>query len=138
MALSDLKNILVIDDNETDLLIAQIVLQKAGFNGIITIKNSVNTGMEYLLSIENNTESWPEIIFLDINMPLVNGFGFLDSFENLSKSFVEKVKIAVLSSSDNKKDADKFSSKKYVIDFMSKPLSIESFKRLVVKYISIT
>ena len=133
MALNDLKNILVVDDNDTDLLIARIVMEKSGFTGVTVVKNSGKSAMEYLNSIQNAPEQWPELIFLNINMPVVSGFAFLENFENMGEAFSSKVKIAVLSSSDNKSDTDKFAANGYVIDFVPKPLSIEGFKSVIEK-----
>jgi len=133
MALSNLKNILVVDDNDTDLLIARIVMEKSGFTGTTVIKNSGKSAIEYLNSVQNTPEQWPELIFLDINMPVVSGFAFIENLENLDKAFTSKVKIAVLSSSDNKSDMERFATNRYVIDFVPKPLSIEGFKSVIEK-----
>lgn len=134
MALENLKNILVIDDNDTDLLIAKIVVEKSGFKGSIITKNSGKSALEYLESIINKPEFWPSIIFLDINMPVVNGFVFLYEYEKMKEEFRKVSKIAVLTSSDNKTDMERFLVSESVIDFVSKPISIEGFKLVAEKY----
>jgi CheY-like chemotaxis protein len=134
MGVSSLKNILVIDDNDTDLLIAKIVIEKSGFVGKITTRSSGKSALEYVNSIINTPEEWPDVIFLDINMPVVSGFGFIEGYEKIGKTFTDKVKIAVLSSSDNKSDMERFASSGYVIDFVPKPLSIEGFKLVAEKF----
>ena len=63
MLLSDLTNILVIDDNDTDLLIAKIVIEKAGFKGTIITKNSGKGALEYIGSVISTPEKWPSIVF---------------------------------------------------------------------------
>lgn len=134
MAQTNLKNVMVIDDNDTDLLIAKIVIEKSGFKGNIVTKNSGKSALEYLESIQNNNEIWPDVIFLDINMPVVNGFVFLYEFEKMNEDFRKKVKIAVLTSSDNKTDMEKFMVSEAVIDFVSKPISIEGFNTVAEKF----
>lgn len=134
MAQTNLKNVMVIDDNDTDLLIAKIVIEKSGFKGNIVTKNSGKSALEYLEGIQNNSEIWPDVIFLDINMPVVNGFVFLYEFEKMNEDFRKKVKIAVLTSSDNKTDMEKFMVSEAVIDFVSKPISIEGFNTVAEKF----
>jgi CheY-like chemotaxis protein len=134
MALETIKNVLVIDDNETDLLIARIVIEKSGFKGNIVTKNSGKAALEYLNTISSNFESWPNIIFLDINMPVINGFAFLFEYEKFSEKLRTISKIAVLTSSDNRTDMERFLINDGVIDFVSKPISIEGFKAVINKY----
>lgn len=134
MALDTLKNVLVVDDNDTDLLIAKIVIEKSGFKGNIVTKNSGKGALEYLESVMASPEQWPDVIFLDINMPVVNGFVFLFEFEKMDEAFRNKCKIAVLTSSDNKTDMERFMVSSAVIDFVSKPISIEGFRTVAEKY----
>jgi CheY-like chemotaxis protein len=134
MALENLKNVLVVDDNDTDLLIAKIVIEKSGFKGNIITKNSGKSALEYLESVKNNNDQWPNVIFLDINMPVVNGFVFLFEYEKMEQAFKDKCKIAVLTSSDNKTDMERFMVSDAVVDFVSKPISIEGFKTVAEKY----
>ncbi len=134
MALENLKNVLVVDDNDTDLLIAKIVIEKSGFKGIVITKNSGKSALEYLESVQNTPDLWPNVVFLDINMPVVNGFVFLFEYEKMSSAFKNKCKIAVLTSSDNKTDMERFLVSDAVIDFVSKPISIEGFRTVAEKY----
>lgn len=134
MALENLKNVLVVDDNDTDLLIAKIVIEKSGFKGNIVTKNSGKSALEYLESVQNNPEDWPNVVFLDINMPVVNGFVFLFEYEKMAQEFKNICKIAVLTSSDNKTDMERFMVSEAVVDFVSKPISIEGFKTVAEKY----
>ncbi|MFN0049190.1 MAG: response regulator [Cytophagales bacterium] len=134
MALENLKNVLVVDDNDTDLLIARIVIEKSGFKGNIVTKNSGKSALEYLDTVQNTPEEWPNVIFLDINMPVVNGFVFLFEYEKMAAEFKKVCKIAVLTSSDNKTDMERFMVSDAVVDFVSKPISIEGFKTVAEKY----
>ena len=134
MAVDNIKNVLVIDDNETDLLIARIVIEKSGFKGGIVTKNSGKSALQYLSSITSKPENWPNIIFLDINMPVINGFAFLFEYEKMDAELRKISKIAVLTSSDNRTDMERFLINDGVIDYVSKPISIEGFKTVVEKY----
>ncbi|MDX2189012.1 MAG: response regulator [Bacteroidota bacterium] len=134
MPTTEIKNVLVIDDNETDLLIAKIVIEKTGYKGNIITKSSGKAALEYLASIQNSPEKFPNIIFLDINMPVINGFVFMDEFEKMPYEFTKHIKLAMLTSSDNRSDMDRFNNSEFVIDFVSKPITFESFNALAAKY----
>ena len=87
------------------------------------IKNSGKSALEYLEKNKNNIADLPELIFLDINMPIVDGFVFLFEFERFSEAIKNKCKIIILSSSDNKRDIDKIVNNDYVVKFITKPLT---------------
>lgn len=128
-----INKILVIDDNETDLLIAKIVIERAGYKGLLTTKNSAKSALEYLNSLVNSPENWPNAIFLDINMPLINGYGFIEEFEKFDYAFVTKTNIIILTSSDNRTDFEAFQLKPFVKDYMPKPISPDGFLEVIQK-----
>lgn len=125
--------ILVIDDNDTDLLIAKIVIERTGFKGNLTTKTSAKSALEHLNLLTNSQENWPNVIFLDINMPLVSGYGFIEEFEKFSPDLIAKTNIIILTSSDNKTDFEGFKSKVFVKDYMSKPISPDAFLETINK-----
>lgn len=72
----------------------------------------------------------PNIIFLDINMPVMNGFEFLEKFSELPKYFTEDILIVFLTTSNWSKDKERSVSNNLVFDFLEKPLSKETYKRI--------
>lgn len=128
-----IERILVIDDNDTDLLIASIVLDRSGFKGNLITKTSAKSGLEYLNGLNENISEWPNIIFLDINMPLLNGYGFVEEYEKYGSTIKNISNIVMLSSSDNKTDLDSFLTKPFVKDFISKPISPDSIQSIFQK-----
>ena len=95
---------------------------------------SVLSGLEFLKNIEVikhfSPEIIPEIIFLDINLPMLDGFQFLDEFEKFSQELQSKIKIIILTSSINPNDVGKSKAYKQVIDFYHKPLLADDLKGL--------
>lgn len=123
--------VLLVDDNDTDNFINQRIIELAGFSKNIVVKNSGKSALEYLQQEENNLENLPDLIFLDINMPIVDGFVFLIEFEQFSEAVKNKCKVCVLSSSDNHRDIERITSNEFVVDFVTKPLSVETLNGLI-------
>ena len=87
------------------------------------VKNSGKSALDYLQENQDNVEKLPNLIFLDINMPIVDGFVFLYEFENFDEAVKNKCKVVILSSSDNKRDIDKLINNDRVIKYITKPLT---------------
>ena len=117
------KNALLIDDNEIDNFINERMITSSGFAEKVIVKNSADNALQFLKDHENDTTALPEIIFLDLNMPVKDGFVFLNDFDALSDAAKNKCKIVVLSSSISPEDINKASTNPYVIKYVNKPLS---------------
>ena len=115
--------VMLIDDNETDNFISKRIIEITEFAKRVEVKNSGQHALEYLSEHANDTHQLPSLIFLDINMPVMDGFMFLYEFENLPEPVREKCRVIILSSSDNKRDIDKIINNKSVIQYITKPLT---------------
>jgi len=115
--------VMLVDDNDTDNFISKRIIEITKFANAVEIKNSGKSALEYLEKNKDNVEKLPDIIFLDINMPIVDGFVFLYEFEKFSDIVKQKCKVIILSSSDNKRDIDKIVNNDHVIRFITKPLT---------------
>lgn len=118
--------VMLVDDNDTDNFINKRIIELTGFAYRIEIKNSGKSALEYLESVKSDPENLPDLIFLDINMPIVDGFVFLYEFEKFAQNIKDKCKIVILSSSDNQRDIDNIINNKLVVKFITKPLSEEA------------
>jgi CheY-like chemotaxis protein len=126
--------VLLVDDNDTDNFISKRIIEITGFSNRVEVRNSGKSALDYLRENQENLENIPNLIFLDINMPVVDGFVFLYEFDKFSEAVKSKVRIAILSSSDNKRDIDKIVNNDHVINFITKPLmedSLEEVKKLL-------
>lgn len=115
---------LLIDDNPVDLLVNAQVMANC-FEGLEIVK--VQSGEEALKLLQDS-ETLPEIILLDINMPAMNGFEFLKEYNRFQEKAYSKIQIFILSSSLDPDDMNKADNESQVRDFLQKPLKIEDVK----------
>jgi CheY-like chemotaxis protein len=76
-----------------------------------------------MLKTLSGKPSLPDLIFLDIMMPIMDGFGFLDEFAKLPDDITQKCKIVMLSTSESFKDLNKANKNRFVYKFLNKPLN---------------
>ncbi len=126
--------VMLIDDNEIDNLINQKMIEAANIAETIYIHTGARSAIEFLKNVEKlesgGHQLLPSIIFLDIDMPLMDGFQFLDEFEKLSEAAKTKSKVVMLTSSINPQDLNRSKKHKYVAEYINKPLSQESLMKL--------
>ena len=122
----------LIDDSDIDLFIQRRFLEVYNFSTELLLYKSAEEALGWLKNI--NGEAAPDIIFLDLNMPEIDGFSFLRNFKDLPEKIKHKSKIVVLTSSNSSKDREQAFSFKNVIQFITKPLKqtdIEELKKLI-------
>ncbi len=128
--------VMIIDDDEISGFIYGKIIEKGGVSG-----NHVRTflkgqeALEFLKNNLGNNEDFPDLILLDINMPIMNGWEFLDSYaEDIWPKLGKKVILCMLSSSVNRDDIDKANSYSQVDDYLSKPLTKDVLTNFLNKH----
>lgn len=124
--------VMLVDDNDTDNFISKRIIEITQFAKRVEVKNSGKSALDYLRENEDSEEDLPNLIFLDINMPIVDGFVFLYEFEKFNDNIKDKCKVIILSSSDNKRDIDKIVNNNHVIKFITKPLTESALEEVKV------
>ena len=130
--LNSLETVMLVDDNDTDNFISRRIIELTNFSDKVIEKNSGQSALDYIEQNQDSLTNLPDLIFLDINMPIVDGFVFLYEFEKFPHHVKDKCKVVILSSSDNKRDIDKIVNNDYVIKFITKPLTSNALEELKV------
>ena len=122
----ELKKVLLVDDDEAFNFLNRIVFTD---NNVYCRMDEVMDGKAALDYLQNSEEC-PEVILLDINMPVMDGFEFLEQFEKYSKcSSISKV--FILTSSHREEDKQKSLANKYVKGYFDKPLNSAHVKQIL-------
>jgi|CXWJ01.1.fsa_nt_gi CheY-like chemotaxis protein len=130
MAEKRYNNVLLIDDSEIDNLYNKGIIEKNGFCKAISTNTNARTALE---EIKNTpVEILPDVIFLDIMMPEMDGFSFLEEFSKLRSDIQKKCKIILLSSSDSFKDLNRANKNPLVRKFLNKPLTEKMVEAIYV------
>ncbi len=115
--------LLIDDDKATNFFNKRVVTKHEGFQQVNTVQSGI-AALEYLNAVENNTATKPDLIFLDINMPAMNGWEFLVEFSKLNQKVTNGIKVILLSTSSNPDDVKQSAKNHAVDDFINKPLSL--------------
>jgi CheY-like chemotaxis protein len=119
------KTCLLIDDNYIDNFVTRKILESSNFAEQIIVRQSP---AEAINSLREGTIK-PDVIFLDIRMPLMNGFEFLQEYDKL---LIDKkdIKIFMLSSSLDPTDMKESAGNKYITQFIHKPLTVNALEEI--------
>ncbi len=131
-----LDKILCVDDDAITLMLCKKVIERVAFaNEVYTAKNG-EEAIDYFNELATQYQldqktSYPKLTFLDLNMPIMNGWEFLDNYlEKGYQDLFKEAKFIVLSSTIDPQDVVKAKSYPMVIDFLSKPITKEMLENL--------
>ncbi|WP_113651941.1 response regulator [Pedobacter namyangjuensis] len=123
-------NLLVIDDDDINIFIIKKIVEKTGYDIDMVAKSNGQLAIDYVNdTLANNVDKFPNLILIDINMPVMNGWEFVEAYSTISGT--PEADLYILSSSVYENDIEKTKSYPNVNGFISKPLSIERLTELL-------
>jgi len=125
------KCIMLIDDNDDDNMFHERVIKKGNYADVIVTRQTGMAALEYLKDKQNHENEHPDLIFLDINMPGMNGWEFLEEYNQLDKELQSRMIIVMLTTSGNPDDKAKASAINTLSDFKTKPLTKEMLDEII-------
>ena len=118
---------IVIDDDPLNNTICRLTIKKAlGEVDVVTFTDP-KEGLDYIGNeyAKDNGFVVTAVLFLDINMPIMNGWEFLEKYENLEHTVKNRIKVYILSSSVDERDIEKANSNKNIVNYLPKPIKKE-------------
>lgn len=128
--------VLLVDDDNNDNFFHRLTLEEAQITGTI---EEANTGLEALEHLRKckipTAPDHPKIIFLDINMPVMNGWEFLDEYQHLPESTRKNNILIMLTTSLNPSDRERAEQNPLINGFINKPLEEEHIRTIVAEHL---
>lgn len=122
----------LIDDDNIYQFTARRILESTGLTGEIQSFYNGKEAINYFKDKHNlRSEILPDIIFLDINMPVMNGWEFLEEYQTVHSSFPKNITLYVVSSSIDDYDIRKSREYDLVSDYIIKPINRDTYKDLI-------
>ncbi len=134
MPFEKLHRVLCINDNDITLFILKRTLSKSDFAEKITDKKDGREALKYCQQLIDDDQyhhgNYPKVIFLDLHMPVMDGWEFMDKFSTQIWPFFKETKIVITSQSVDAGDFIRAKQHPFVIDFLKQPISVEYLKKL--------
>lgn len=129
------KHVMIIDDNELDNFINSKIIESSMFSKKIYVNTNGKSGLEFLenliKTLGDDFESiYPEVIFIDLNMPILDGFQLLEAINKINNKTLNKSKLVVLTSSAHPDDNKKTKSINESVIYLNKPLTADMLKNI--------
>ena len=129
-----LKRILLVEDDRATIFLNKFIIGKVDCTENIQVAENGQEALEFLKSGIEDEHLIPNLILLDINMPSINGWEFLEEFKKLEIDKKNKIVIVMLSSSNNPDDKKRAEAIKEVSGFRNKPLTLDKFNTVLEEY----
>ena len=128
--MTHLKNIFIVDDDKIFVFLTGKTIKETKLEAEIKEFGNGRVAIDYLRQNKDNPELLPDVIFLDLNMPVMDGWEFLNQYMAMEPEVREKIKLYIFSSSISPHDVERAKGFSAVADFLIKPLSRQKFMEI--------
>lgn len=126
-----IKSACIVDDDEIYVFGLKIMMKSVNFCDEIMVCENGEVALNFLKPLTTKPENMPDVILLDINMPVMDGWEFLDEFTKVKSGNDEKTIIYMMSSSVNPADLEKAKTYELISDYLVKPVNKNILKEIV-------
>ena len=126
--------VLLIDDDEATNLVNKMVVNKLDCAESVEIAYNGQEALDFLKSTTDGKYPQPDLIILDINMPVMDGWEFLEEYNQLNDDQLGRVVVTMLTTSLNPEDKAKADNSPNINDFLNKPLTTEALAGIIAHY----
>ncbi|MCF8254129.1 MAG: response regulator [Bacteroidia bacterium] len=125
--MNKIKTLTLVDDDDVFVFLTKKTIQETKLIELIKVFENGLDALNFLIDNKNDLDALPEIILLDLSMPIMNGWQFLDEYVKLYPSLGKKITIYICSSSISPDDITRAKSISAVSDYIIKPISKDKF-----------
>jgi CheY-like chemotaxis protein len=121
----------IIDDDPIFIYGTKRIIEKVDFCNKIIVYNNGQEAIDGIYELIKTKEQLPDVILLDINMPVMDGWEFLVEFKKLQNLFSKKIHVYIASSSVDPRDIERVKNYKEVSDYILKPITPDDLGKII-------
>ena len=125
-----LRSIFIVDDDPIHQQITEIMLQRLSISESVSRFSDAQDALDYIRANLHDAMAMPDIILLDLNMPVMDGWEFLEAFAAVRDKLPGRIRVYVLTSSIDEKDRERVNAFSFVDGYLTKPLSKDTILQL--------
>ncbi len=126
--------VLIVDDDDISQFLLQSKLKKQSFAKKYHAFESAQEALQFLENHKDDPDELPDLVFLDINMPEMNSWEFLEKYETITFSLSKEVRVCILTSSVFEKDIKRAKANPLIDEYLVKPVKEDALHDLLEKY----
>jgi len=126
------ERVMLVDDNDIDLLIMSRIISRNDFAAEVTKYSMPAKALQFLKLNQNQPKLLPQLIFLDIHMPVMSGFDFMEVYSGLPAVVHNNCKVYIISSTCNESDILRVQNEENVVGFHEKPMTKEFLENIIL------
>ncbi|AXT62084.1 response regulator [Aquimarina sp. AD10] len=126
------QSVCIIDDDNIYINLVSKIIELRRLSKSVLVFNNGKEALDFFLASLQNGGKIPEVIFLDINMPIMDGWEFLKEFSKIKNQGFSNINLYVVSSSIDSRDIERAKAIDIVSDYIAKPIKLNDFERILM------